>query len=137
MGFFSFFKFTMVLISVLYKSTQSCAFVSSVMVHKPLERVVNLIEELEKNFGAAVDGIFDLDEIRKKLDRTDKEAPEVTQGPKTKVMTEVFVKSKSNKMLRIDRRQKSPSSRCGKNNSFLAAPRLNGLNAISKLFATF
>ena len=91
---------------------QSCAFVSSVMVHKPLERVVNLIEELEKNFGAAVDGIFDLDEIRKKLDRTDKEAPEVTQGPKTKVMTEVFVRSKSNRMLRIDRRQKSPCIVC-------------------------
>lgn len=56
------------------------------LLHKPLESVVSLIVELEKNFSSAVDGIFDLDEIRKKLDRTDKEAPEVTPGPKTKVM---------------------------------------------------
>jgi hypothetical protein len=48
---------------------------------------VKLITELEKNFNEAIAGFFDVDEIRKMIERTDREAP-VVPVPMTKVKIE-------------------------------------------------
>lgn len=50
----------------------------SVMPDVSLSRQVELIVELEKNFNEAVSGVVDVEEIRSKIGRTDREAPRQT-----------------------------------------------------------
>ncbi len=53
---------------------------------------MKLITELEKNFNEAIAGFFDVDEIKKMIERTDREAPVVSVPvPMTKVKIEKYL----------------------------------------------